>query len=552
MRRWLGCVVALGALGALGALSCAREDPVERALEAIQPQVLDAHVRFLAGDLLEGRAPGTRGIELAAEYIVSQFRRAGLRPAVGDTSYFQRVTFVGMRPDARLVLQARGQRFDLRAGEEFVAWAGIQEPEVSVSGDVVFVGYGITAPEHNWDDYKDVDVSGKVLLVLVNDPGKTQAGRFRGDTLTYYGRWTYKYEEAARRGAAGAIVIHTNELAGYPWGVVGASPGRERFELEQGPGETRLPVKSWVPWAVAAQALAAAGKDLDSLFAAAGSPDFRPVDTGLRASATIRSRIRRVASSNVAAILPGRTKPDEAVVFTSHYDHLGIGTPEDGDSIYNGAYDNASGTALLLAVGDAFARLREAPARSILLVAVTAEEYGLLGSEYYARNPLIPLTRTAANINVDGGNLWGPTQDVISIGTDRSTLGAVVQEAGRAEGLRAAGDEFPEQGYFFRSDQFSFVRLGVPAAYIEHGYDYVDRPDGWGRERRKQYDDQDYHQPSDEYRPDFDYRGAVQQARVAFRVGYLVAQAPDLPDWLPGAEFKAIRDSMMAAARASP
>lgn len=549
MRRRLLSVVALAALAAL---SCAPQDPVERALEAIQPRVFDAHVRFLASDLLEGRAPGTRGIELAAEYIASQFRRVGLQPAVGDTSYFQQVTFVGMRPEANLVLEARGRRFDLRAGEEFVAWAGVQEPEVSVSGDIVFVGYGITAPEGSWDDYKDVDVSGKVLLVLVNDPGKTQAGRFRGDTLTYYGRWTYKYEEAARRGAAGAILIHTNELAGYPWGVVGASPGRERFELAQRPGETRIRMRGWVPWGVAARALAAAGKNLDSLFAAAQAPDFRPVDTGLTASATIRSRIRRVTSPNVAAILQGRTKPEEVVVYTAHYDHLGIGTPEDGDSIYNGAYDNASGTALLLALADAFARLPEPPGRSILLVAVTAEEYGLLGSEYYAQNPLIPLTRTAANINVDGGNLWGPTEDVISIGTDRSTLGAVVEEAARAEGLRLAGDEFPEQGFFFRSDQFSFVRLGVPAAYIEHGYDYVDRPEGWGRERRKQYDDQDYHQPSDEVRPDFDYRGAVQQARVAFRVGYLVAQAPGLPEWLPGAEFKAIRDSMTAAARASP
>lgn len=542
MRRWLaGVVTALG-------IACAEKPGVEGALEAIAPHALDAHLRFLAHDLLEGRAPGTRGIELAAHYIAAQFERAGLRPAVGDTSYFQRVPVVGMTSRARLAFEAGGERLELRYGDEFVAWAGTQRPEASARGDIVFVGYGVNAPEYGWNDYKDADLSGKILLSLVNDPGKTEPGRFRGDTLTYYGRWTYKLEEAARRGAAGAILVHTRELAGYPWGVVSSSWGRERFGLEVKPGERRLAVMAWVPWDVAARALAAAGKNLDALYAAAQSADFRPVETGVRLSATVRSRIRRIESANVAGILPGRSRPREVVVYTAHYDHLGIGRAADGDSIYNGARDNASGTALLITLADAFARLPQRPARSVLFLAVTAEEYGLLGSRYYAENPLIRLTRTAANVNMDGANLWGPTEDVIAIGVDRSTLGPVVERAARAERLTLRGDRFPEQGYFFRSDQFSFVRWGVPAAYIEHGYDYVGRPEGWGVQRQDEYNERDYHQPSDEVRPDFDYAGAVQQGRVAFRVGWEVAEAKDLPQWLPGAEFKAIRDSMMAQA----
>lgn len=546
MRRGLVCTLVL-------AVACAETPPpppLERAMRAIDPQAVDAHLRFLSDDLLEGRGPGTRGIEVAARYIAAQFERAGLRPAVGDTSYFQRVPFVAMTPDARLSMRAGGRRFDLRYGDDFVAFAGIQAPVASAAGEWVFVGYGVTAPEQDWDDYEDVDVTGKVLLMLVNDPGKTQAGRFRGDTLTYYGRWTYKYEEAARRGAAGAILIHTRESAGYPWGVVRSSWSGEQFELVAKPGEPRVPVKAWITWDAAARVLAAAGHDLQTLYDAAQSSDFRPVATGVRVDAAVRSRIRRIESSNVAGLLPGSTRPDEVVVYTSHYDHLGIGEPVNGDSIYNGARDNASGTALLITLADAFAQLPEPPARSILFLAVTAEEQGLLGSRYYAESPLLPLTKTAANVNVDAINLWGATTDIVALGVDLSTLGPVVREAAAAEGLALEGDASPEQGYFFRSDQFSFVRLGVPAAYIDQGYDYPGRPAGWGDAREDEYRERDYHQPSDEYRADFDLAGAVQMGRVAFRVGHAVAQMPGFPEWLPGAEFKAIRDSMMARAGA--
>lgn len=541
MRRGLAWVLVLG-------VAFTPTPSAERAMQAIDAPALDAHLRFLSDDLLEGRGPGTRGIEIAARYIAAQFERAGLRPAASDTSYFQRVPFVAMTPDARLAMRAAGRRFDLRYGDDFVAFAGVQQPAASAAGELVFVGYGVTAPEQDWDDYEDVDVTGKVLLMLVNDPGKTQAGRFRGDTLTYYGRWTYKYEEAARRGAAGAILIHTRELAGYPWGVVRSSWSGEQFELAATAGEPRVPVKAWITWDAAAQVLAAAGQDLQALYDAAQSAEFRPVRTGVQVDAAVRSRIRRIESSNVAALLPGSSRPDEVVVYTSHYDHLGIGDPVNGDSIYNGARDNASGTALLLTLADAFARLPEPPARSILLLAVTAEEQGLLGSRYYAENPLFPLTKTAANVNVDALNLWGATTDIVALGVDRSTLGPVVQEAAAAEGLTLEGDASPEQGYFFRSDQFSFVRFGVPAAYIDQGYDYVGRPAGWGDEREDEYRERDYHQPSDEYRADFDLAGAVQMGRVAFRVGHAVAQMPAFPEWLPGAEFKAIRDSMMARA----
>ena len=539
MRRGLACGLAL-------AVACTEAPPAERAMQAIDAPALDAHMRFLSDDLLEGRGPGTRGIEIAAQYIAAQFQRAGFEPAVSDTSYFQRVPFVAMTPDAQLAMRAGGRRFDLGYGDDFVAFSGVQEPTASASGELVFVGYGVTAPEQNWDDFEDVDVTGKILLVLVNDPGKTQAGRFRGDTLTYYGRWTYKYEEAARRGAAGAILIHTRELAGYPWGVVRSSWSGEQFELQATPGEPRVPVKAWITWDAAARVLAAAGQDLQALYDAAQSADFRPVPTGVQVDATVRSRIRRIESSNVAGILRGSSRPDEVVVYTSHYDHLGIGDPVNGDSIYNGARDNASGTALLIALADAFARLPEPPARSILLLAVTAEEQGLLGSRYYAENPILPLTKTAANVNVDALNLWGATTDIVALGVDRSTLGPIVEQAAAAEGLTLEGDASPEQGYFFRSDQFSFVRFGVPAAYIDQGYDYVGRPAGWGEAREDEYREHDYHQPSDEYRADFDLAGAVQMGRVAFRVGYDVAQMSAFPEWLPGAEFKAIRDSMMA------
>jgi Zn-dependent M28 family amino/carboxypeptidase len=544
--RWALGVAAL----LLGA--CRRPDPVETAMGEIRAEAIEAHLRFLASDLTEGRAPGTRGIEVAAEYVAAQFRRAGLAPAVGDTSYFQRVPFVGMTPDPQLAFVAGGRRFPLRYRDEFVAWSGEQVPEVAAEGEVVFVGYGTYAPEFDWDDYKDVDVTGKVLLVLVNDPGKTEPGRFRGDTLTYYGRWTYKFEEAARRGATGAVLVHTTELAGYPWSVVRASWGGEQFELPQRAGEPRVPVKGWIPWEVAARVLAAAGQDLDALYAAAQRPDFRPVETGVRMAARVRTRLRRIESSNVAGLLRGRARPDEVVVYTSHYDHLGIGTPVNGDSIYNGARDNASGTALLLALADAFARLPKPPERSVLFLAVTAEEQGLLGSRYYAENPLFPLEKTAANVNMDAVNVWGATEDIVVLGADRSTLGPIVEEAARAEGLVLEGDPFPGQGYFFRSDQFSFVRRGVPAAYVEQGWTFVGRPPGWGEARHAEYNERDYHQPSDEIRPDFDYAGAVQQGRVAFRIGWQVANMREFPEWLPGAEFKAIRDSMMARARGGP
>ncbi len=544
---WLSVVVGLPVL------SGCRADELEYAGRALSAEALDAHVRFLASDVLEGRAPGTRGSELAALYIASQFALAGLEPAAEGSSYLQRVSLVATVPRPRLSFRARGgARLQPRYGPDYVAWSADPVDSTSVAGELLFVGYGISAPELEWDDYKGVDLSGKVLLILANDPGRWAGGRFRGDTLTYYGRWTYKLEEATRRGAAGAIIIHTPESVGYGWNVVRSSWSGEQVRLEPRPGADPLGFEGWLSRESAEQVLSMAGLDYETLWESARSPEFRPVATGVTVSAEVRSGVRRFTDANVAGLLRGSDpqRADQVVVFTSHYDHLGVGSAVDEDSIYNGAYDNASGSALLITLADAFARLRERPARSLLFLAVTAEESGLLGSRYYTENPLFPLSKTVANVNVDGANFWGRTQDVVVIGAEGSSLLETVAAAADAEGLRLKGDQAPEQGYLYRSDQFSFMKAGIPAAYIEHGLDYVGRMPGWGDNMREEYNAARYHQPSDEYDPQFDYSGAVQQARVVFRVGLSVANATDIPVWNEGSQFKAVRDSILASASA--
>ncbi len=547
MKRAL--VVALACTAGALTSACQTAD-TSAAFEAISTDALHAHIRFLSSDLLEGRAPGTRGSRLAAHYIATQFALAGLAPAVGGTSFLQPVSLVSMLPEPELSFRARGgARFEPTYGPDFVAWSSEVADSTEVEGELVFVGYGISAPEREWNDYKDVDVVGKVLLMFVNDPGPGLLDTFQGDTLTYYGRWTYKFEEARRRGAAGAILIHTRESAGYGWNVVQSSWIREHIELEPNPGERMLGLEAWLSRETADQLLSMAGLSFSTLVESARSQQFRPIETGVSVSARIKNRLRRFSDANVAGLLRGSDPRlrDEVVVYTSHYDHLGIGSPVDSDSIYNGAYDNASGTALLLTLASAFAQLPRPPSRSILFLAVTAEESGLLGSRAYTDSPLIPLERTAANINMDGANIWGRTRDVVALGHDESTITAFAAAAARAEGLKLLGDQAPEQGYMFRSDQFSFMKVGVPVIYIEHGLDYVDRPPGWGERVREEYNEQNYHQPSDEYRPDFDLSGAVQQGRVAFRVGLGIANAPSMPTWSPGSRFRAIRDSILSA-----
>ncbi|HEX8453810.1 MAG TPA: M28 family peptidase [Longimicrobium sp.] len=510
------------------------------ALDRIRPETIDAHLRFLSHRLLEGRAPGTRGGTLAMEYIRAQFQRIGLQPVAG--SHLQTVPMIGMNPHPTLAFHHAEGGTDTPAFEdEFVLEAGVPREDVSVDAEVVYVGYGIHAPEHDWDDYKGVDVRGKVLLMRVNDPGNEETpGFFGGKALTYYGRWTYKYEEAARRGAAGALLIHTDESAGYGWNVVRTSNTGEQFDIAGDP-EFPLPVRGWLSWKTAERVMAAAGHALPGLIEASESRGFRPVSTGIRARAHVRSDVHEVHTANVVGLLPGGdpARENEPVLLTSHYDHLGTRLGEHGATlVYHGAYDNASGVALLLTIAEAAAAMPERLSRPLLFIATTAEESGLLGAEWYARHPLFPLSTTAAALNMDGANLHGRTEDIAPLGADRSALGDIAQRAAEAEGMRLAPDAHPEQGMFFRQDHFPLARAGVPALAMDHGLAYEGRPEGWGHRVLEEFIREHYHQPSDAYRDDFDYGGAVQQARVILRTAAECASMDELPQWNDGVEFR--------------
>ena len=510
----------------------------EPSLPPINTRAIDAYLKYLADDLLEGRAPATRGGRLAAKYVAAAFEALGLEPGGPSGSYFQPVALVGMTPQPTL---AWGKGSDIatpRYRDEFVAWAERPEEHIAVDGDVVFVGYGVRAPEWQWDDYKGMPLRGKVLLMLVNDPGLQDSTIFNGKALTYYGRWTYKLEEAARQGALGALLVHTTESATYPWDVVRGSWSVEQFMLDR-VRTPSLAFAGWVQHDVAQRALAQLRLDLDSLTRAAARRDFRPVSTGIHAAVEITSALRHVESDNVVAKLPGSDLRlgREAVLFTAHWDHKGIGPATNGDSIYNGAEDNASGVAAMLAAAEAFAQVTPRPRRSVLFIATTAEESGLLGSEAYVQAPLVPLERTAAVLNLDVTNVRGATRDIDALGIERSTLGDAFRAAARAESL-AVRHPPDVRGSFYRSDHFPFARAGVPALSFQSGLDFVDRPDGWGKEQEDEYNGHRYHQPSDEYGPGFRYDGTAQQVRVALRVALAVANAPQLPRWLPSSEFQ--------------
>src|SRR6266550_160686 len=533
--KWWNVVVMLALLAASG--SAQQPVPVDTAAIA-------AHLRFLASDLLEGRAPATRGGQLATAYIAAQFQALGLEPAGANGSYFQPVALVGMTPQPTLAWGKPGTPPDTLAyRDQFVAWAERPEADIAADGEVVFVGYGIRAPEWQWDDYKGTDLRGKVLLMLVNDPGLVDSTVFLGKILTYYGRWTYKLEEAARQGAAGAILVHTTESATYPWEVVRGSWSVEQFKLDQ-PHSPSIAFAGWVTESAAHAALAKAGLNLDSLTRAAARRDFRPIATGLQAVVRVHSDLRRVESENVAARLPGRGEgrgrdpqlAAQAVLVTAHWDHKGIGPAVRGDSIYNGAEDNASGIAAMLGAAKALTQLPRT-ARSILFVATTAEESGLLGSEAYVQRPLVPLGQTAAVLNLDVTNVRGATRDIGALGIDRSTLGPAFEVAARAESLTIESQ--PDvRGSFFRSDHFPFARAGVPALSIKPGVDFVGRPAGWGVQQENIYNQERYHQPSDEYQPTFRYAGLAQEVRVTVRAARAIGNDPTMPRWLPSSEFQ--------------
>ncbi|HVD06140.1 MAG TPA: M28 family peptidase [Gemmatimonadaceae bacterium] len=507
----------------------------------ITPAEIDGHLRFLSSDLLEGRAPATRGGRLAAEYIAAQLRIDGVEPGVGK-SYFQAVPIdvVGADPQSMHVATGGKAPATLRYPDDVVVWAGSAADSSVARGEIVFVGYGARAPEYQWDDFKGMDLKGKVVLILVNDPpaSAAESALFGGKAMTYYGRWTYKFEEAERRGAAAALIVHTTEQAGYPWHTVVGSWAKEQRMLPRDPSlPAPLGIRGWITDSAAQRLLARAGLDLAALRTQAASRDFRPVPTGITLDASFRNSVAHLQSENVVGVVRGSDPGlrDEYVALTAHWDHLGIGPAVNGDSIYNGASDNASGVADILAVAHAAASAK--PKRSLLFVFVTAEESGLLGSEYFAMRPTVPASKIAANLNVDGGNLLGRSRDLNVLGEKKSSLGPSLAAMVKPMGMRLSAEEHPERGHFYRSDHFSFAKAGIPAVSIGAGNDYEGRAREWGPAQEEDYTSHRYHQPSDEYGVGFDLAGAVQLSEIVLRFATQLANAPSTPTWAKDAEF---------------
>ena len=526
---------------------------VDTASSAISAGGLLEHIKDLSADSMEGRAPGTQGEDKAVAYMQSQFKALGLKPGNPNGTYLQNVDLVGYKAHPVASYTARGRKISLAYPSDFIANSRHRAPETKVqNAGVVFVGYGVVAPEYGWDDYKGADVKGKTILMLINDPPVRAPGdtaldttMFKGRAMTYYGRWTYKYEIASAKGAAAAIIIHETGPAGYPYGVVSGSNSQEQFDVPSADAEKRVPVEGWLTLDKAKEIISAAGQNFDSLKAAAARKDFKPVVLNATANYDVKVDSRQIQSHNIVAKLEGTDRKDEYVVYTAHWDHLGKDTTLKGDQIYNGAADNASGSSALIEIAKAFTKLPTPPKRSILFLSVTAEEKGLVGSKFYATHPLYPLAKTVANINMDGLNQWGKTSDFTVIGLGQSTLDDVLASVLKSENRTVRPDAEPEKGFYFRSDHFEFAKQGVPALDTDAGIDFIGKPAGYGLQKRDEYTNNDYHKPSDEVKPDWDLSGGVDDARVLFRVGYLVAQADAVPQWKSGAEFKATRDSMM-------
>ncbi|MBI2797422.1 MAG: M20/M25/M40 family metallo-hydrolase [Gemmatimonadetes bacterium] len=540
--RFLLPVALLAAVSA--PLAAQRKPAPPPAARPVSTAEIDAHLRFLASDLLEGRAPGTRGGRLAAEYIAAQLLSFGLEPAGDNGSWFQQVPIdiVGARRET-IRATARGRATAaLRYPDDVVLWAGSASPQSAATAELVFAGYGASAAEYKWNDFKDVDVKGKILLVLVNDPPAPAAEPklFGGRAMTYYGRWPYKFEEAERRGAVGALIVHTTERAGYPWHTVVGSWAKEQRML---PRDPKLPpplaFRGWITDSMATALLAQAGLDLGTLRTQAESRDFRPVPTGITVSVNFGNTVEHLQSANVVGAVRGHDPRgrDDFVILSAHWDHLGIGPAVNGDSIYNGAEDNASGVAAMLAVARLAAQ-GPAPRRSLLFAFVTAEESGLLGSQFLAEHPLVPLTATVANLNVDGGNLLGRVKDLNVLGDTKSTLGPQLATLLRPRGVRITPEEFPERGAFYRSDHFMFAKAGIPSVSIGEGNDFEGRPAGWGTAQHEDYTSHRYHQPSDAYSPQFDLRGAAQLSGIVLDFARVLANSAAWPAWNAEAEFK--------------
>ena len=533
--RWLAALVLLGT-GCVGGAPDA---------ELIAPDDIAPHVRFLSHDLLEGRGVGGRGEELTIEYLAAQLELAGAEPAGESGTYFQTVPLVEIKTQSSSSVRLAGR--ELEPLTEYVGNNERQTGREVFDADVVFVGHGIVAPEFEWDDFKGVDVSGKLLVLFTNEPPSDDDALFGGKALTYYGRWTFKFEEAARRGAAGVLIVHTDETAGYPWEVVRNSWSGAQPYVEVKPGESRLALAGWITSDAAERLFQSSPATreitLGGLLDAANREDFTPIELGVRVQVDLRSSVVPIETRNVLASFPGSdpTLADEAVLYTAHWDHMGV-HGEGDDRIYNGAVDNATGCAALLSIARAFGELASAPARRVLFAFVGAEESGLLGSAYYAANPVVATGKTAVNLNYDGLYPFGKTSDLSLPGYERTSLSPTVEALAAEFGLTLTPDAHPEQGYYYRSDQFSLAKHGVPAFSIKSGSKYPGRPAGWGDEKVAQYRGSHYHQPSDEFQEDWDFAGIADLARFGFELGRIVADQSDLPTWRPGDEFLAARE----------
>jgi Zn-dependent M28 family amino/carboxypeptidase len=520
------------------------------AMQKIDAERIRAHVRFLASDLLEGRGTGQRGGDLAAEYMATQFSLYGLKPAGDDGSYMQKVPLVGITPEPETTFSFvpdHAPVMHLQALDQYVAYDETQRPKSEVDAEVVYVGYGIDAPEYSWDDYKGVDVRGKVLLMLVNEPSSDDPKFFAGKALTYYGRWTYKYEEAVRKGAIGAILIHQTDMASYPWDVVRNSNSGEKSFLRLD-GKPALKVAAWIQFDVARQLAEAANTNLDTLLASANSRDFHPVVLPVRLKAHMVSKVRHFESSNVLAILPGSdpTLRNEAIMYTAHYDHLGIRRDMPGDNIYNGADDNATGCGILLEIARAFSDAAQRPRRSILFASVTAEEQGLLGSKYLSEHLPIPSDKISLDLNYDDLPPLGSPEEVEVSGAERTTFYPAVQCMARTFRLAIRPDSRPEAGNFYRSDHFSLARVGIPSFSINEGVKYKGHDALWGEQQADDYTANHYHQPSDEYHASMDFTGDAAMGRFGFALGWEAAAQTKLISWKKGDEFE--RERLKSAA----
>lgn len=547
------CAVAIMTLGLVSAETACSQ--------SISQSSLRGHIRFLADDLLEGRGPGTRGDAIARTYIQTQFQTLGLRPGFGadeTADWSQTVDLVGVQTDAPETIEFATADQTITLGDHTDMVSVIGRPSNSASvrdAQLVFVGYGIVAPQYDWDDYGDADLRGKVLVMLNNDPVGTEdePDLFEGNRRLYYGRWDYKYEMAAARGAAGAIILHTDASAGYPWQVIQTSWSGTEFDL----ASDDSPTMSWEAWSTMPamrKVFAAARQDLDQCIEAAQSRSFRPIAIDAKVSIELTGELTKTQTANVAAVLPGSDAElrDQHVVVMAHHDHLGIGDRDQtGDGIYNGAVDNASGVAALLSMAAAMSG-DQPPRRSVMFVSVGAEEQGLLGSKVFAADPPVPPGRLAAVINIDGINTLGRTRDINVIGYGKSSLDNVVAKIAKSQSRYVSPDAFPDRGYFYRSDQFSLAKIGVPAVYLHTGTDVRDRPPGWGKRQLEQWTETIYHQPSDQYDPDWNLAGAVEDTELLMKVVKEVANADQMPTWNPGDEFEAVRLRSLQTAAARP